>query len=292
MKPQAWSPRASVLEFLSSLFTARCQKVGEVTALSDRIRPEDSQVLLDLGAKLLAYAADVQSLGTPEAVLDALHKITSPALRLNVLCAGRLPLNVTDWGAVRLGETVFLHKSAPKGWWEEWLERVPNHNPPLYLMARMSLAPVTETEMLHILTPIGADRWGFELSMKYGMRDMFICPVGGRWLVVFWSARVLTKVLTEPLRIMIFAAASFAGMRLEQLFETHAETYGAYTRLTPRELAVLRFLSWGDPPHKIAERLGLGEETVRTHLKKLKAKLGANTQTHAVAQAMRQRLIV
>jgi DNA-binding CsgD family transcriptional regulator len=35
----------------------------------------------------------------------------------------------------------------------------------------------------------------------------------------------------------------------------------------------------------------LGEETVRSHLKKAQAKLGACTRTHAVAQAIRRRLI-
>jgi len=266
--------------------------MGPVTALAKASKPEDHQRVSDLGAKLLAYATDVQSLGTAEAVLDGLHRITSPALKLNVLGAGRLPLEVCDWDSFQLGMTVFKHTSAPKGWWEEWRQRAPHHNPAGYFLARLSLAPVTRTEMLRALAPIGADRWEFELAMKYGMRDEFICPVGGRWLVIFWSARVLTKILAEPLRIMIFAAASFAAVRLEQLQETRAERDGAYTRLTSREQAVLRLLSMGRSTHEIADGLGLGEETVRTHLKKFKAKLGARSQAQAVAQAMRQRLII
>ncbi|MGO9486081.1 MAG: LuxR C-terminal-related transcriptional regulator [Rhodomicrobium sp.] len=262
------------------------------TALAKAIEPDSFQGVSDLSAKLLTYATDVQSLATPDAVLDGLHKITSPALKLNLLGAGRLPLKVCDWDALQLGTTVFLHKSAPSGWWEEWLQRAPNHNPAGYFLARMALAPVTRSEMLRRLAPIGADRWEFELAMKFGMRDEFICPVGGRWLVMFWSARVLTKVLTEPLRITIFAAASFAAMRLEQLLDTRAERDGAYTRLTPRELAAIRLLSFGHSTQEIAKLLGLGKETVRTHLKNVKAKLGAQSQAQAVAQAMRQRLVI
>ncbi|MGO8954588.1 MAG: response regulator transcription factor [Rhodomicrobium sp.] len=265
--------------------------MGEATALAKAIKPE-IQGVLDLGEKLLTYATDVQSLTTPEAVLNGLHRITSPALKLNLLGAGRLPLEVCNWDAFQLGTTVFVHQSAPKGWWEEWLERAPHHNPAAYFLARLALAPVARTEMLRMLAPIGADRWEFELAMKYGMRDEFICPVGGRWLIILWSARVLTPVLTEPLRIEIFAAASFAAMRLEQLLETRAERHGAYTRLTPRERAVIRLLSLGKSTQEIAEQLGIGEETVRTHLKNLKAKLGVRNQSHAVAQAMRQRLII
>jgi LuxR family quorum sensing-dependent transcriptional regulator len=37
--------------------------------------------------------------------------------------------------------------------------------------------------------------------------------------------------------------------------------------------------------------LGLGEETVRSHIKKAQTKLGARNSMHAVSQAMRLRLI-
>ncbi len=233
--------------------------MGHAPALAKATKPEIQDVL-DVGAKLLAYASDVHSLTTPEAVLNGLHRITSLALRLNLIGAGRLPVNVSDWDTFQLGTTVFIHQSAPKGWWEEWLERAPHHNPAAYFLARLALAPVTRTEMLQMLAPIGADRWEFELATKYAMRDEFICPVGGRWLVIFWSRRVLTPVLTEPLRIVIFAAASFAAMRLEQLIETHAERHGAYTRLTPRERAVIIFFPWESRLKRSRNNWGLGKK--------------------------------
>jgi DNA-binding CsgD family transcriptional regulator len=265
--------------------------MAEASALAKSVSQARPQADLDLGAKLLAYATDVQSLTSPEVVLDTLHRITNSALNLNFLGACRLPPNVGDWDALLLGKTVFVHKSA-RGFWEEWRQRAPHHNPALYFQSRLSLAPITLTEMLSMLAPTGADRWGIELGLKYKIRDGFICPVGGRWLLLFWSERVLTKVLTEPLRILIFAAASFAAMRLEKLVETQAEREGAYTWLTPRETAVIRLLSLGKSIREISKHLGLGEETVRTHLKKAKAKLGAQNLAQVVAQAMRHRLIV
>ncbi len=57
------------------------------------------------------------------------------------------------------------------------------------------------------------------------------------------------------------------------------------------ELAVLRLLSIGRPMREIAALLGLGEETVRSHLKKAQAKPGVHDQTHAVEQVIRQHLI-
>ena len=61
--------------------------------------------------------------------------------------------------------------------------------------------------------------------------------------------------------------------------------------LTPRELSVLKIASDGRTTDEIAGALGLGMETVRSHLKKARAKLGARNCTHAVAEAMRQLLI-
>ena len=68
-----------------------------------------------------------------------------------------------------------------------------------------------------MLEPIGIDRWADELALKYGMRDSFTCPVGGRWLIAFWSKRDLSNVLTPASRILLQAASSFAAERLEHL---------------------------------------------------------------------------
>jgi DNA-binding CsgD family transcriptional regulator len=62
-------------------------------------------------------------------------------------------------------------------------------------------------------------------------------------------------------------------------------------RLTQRELSVLKIASEGMTADEIARALGLGMETVRSHFKKARTKLGARTRTHAVAEAMRQLLI-
>ena len=66
---------------------------------------------------------------------------------------------------------------------------------------------------------------------------------------------------------------------------------GKRARVTARELAVLRLTSMGRQTEEIAHVLGLGEETVRSHLKKVQSKLGVRNRPHAVAEAMRQQLI-
>jgi DNA-binding CsgD family transcriptional regulator len=141
------------------------------------------------------------------------------------------------------------------------------------------------------LGPIGTERWPYELALQYGIRDALTCCVGQRWLVAYWSRQVLTNVLTEPLRLLLIAAAGFAAQRLEQVICANPRQVGNRPPITPRELAVLRLTSLGRTTNEVAELLGIGEETVRSHLKKVQAKLGVRNRAHAAAEGVRQQLI-
>src|SRR5262249_26334709 len=159
---------------------------------------------------------------------------------LSVLGAARFPLKSGDWASVRLGKSAFLHKSVPEGWWEEYDALARGKFRPMLFLATSSMAIHTWTEVRRMFQPIGIDKWTYELALKHGMRDGMCCPVGGRWVVAFWSRKELSNVVTRPLRIMMCAAASFAALRLEQLADDDPGISGSHARLTPRELAVLR----------------------------------------------------
>jgi DNA-binding NarL/FixJ family response regulator len=62
-------------------------------------------------------------------------------------------------------------------------------------------------------------------------------------------------------------------------------------RLTAREREVLELLAEGIGHEEIGKQLGIGAETVRTHLRKACERLGAATRTEAVATALRLGLI-
>jgi len=61
--------------------------------------------------------------------------------------------------------------------------------------------------------------------------------------------------------------------------------------LTEREREVLRLLADGLSNEDIGLRLGISPQTVRTHVQKAMARLGAVTRTQAVATALRESLI-
>jgi DNA-binding CsgD family transcriptional regulator len=244
-----------------------------------------------LQGRLSDYTSRVEQLTSPDHILDELHALTAENLPLSVLAAARFPIKSGDWEAIRLGQSLFIHKDVPKGWWEEYDALARGKFRPMLFLARSSLASYSWTEVTRMLQPVGVDRWTYELALKYGMRDGLTCPIGGRWVVGFWSRKELSHILTPPIRVMMVAAASFAALRLEQVTGLNTNRVGYRSRLTPREIAVLRLASTGAGCREVARALALGEETVRSHLKKAQVKLGVRNRTAAVAEALRQNFI-
>ena len=245
----------------------------------------------DLHVRLAEFAHGGSELRRAEDVLNALHTVSTSSLPLNVLGAMRLPVKSLDWDTIELGKSVFLHHEVPDGWWREHKVLAKSHFTPAIFLARSSLASFTWTELTRWFDPIGADRWSVELALKYGMRDGLTYGVGGRWILLFWSRKELSHILTPPNRILIAAAASFAALRLEQLVDADVDRIGSLPKLTARELAALRMVSVGRQTGEIAKQLAIGEETVRSHLKKAQAKLDALNRSHAACEALRLHLI-
>ena len=172
----------------------------------------------DVQGELLEFSRTVSAWQTPSEVLDALHHVTgctSPHLGfwerpdfLSSRAIGARSASANPSFCIRIFPTAGGTSNAALA---------PTHFTPNLFLARSSLASFTWTETKRMLEPVGMDRWADELGLKYGMRDGFTCPVGGRWLVAFWSKRDLSNVLTPASRIWLQAASSFAAERLEHL---------------------------------------------------------------------------
>jgi DNA-binding NarL/FixJ family response regulator len=61
--------------------------------------------------------------------------------------------------------------------------------------------------------------------------------------------------------------------------------------LTDREIEVLRKVATGTSNKIIASQLGVSEATVKSHMKSILSKLGANDRTHAVTIALKRGFI-
>jgi DNA-binding CsgD family transcriptional regulator len=68
------------------------------------------------------------------------------------------------------------------------------------------------------------------------------------------------------------------------------ETPNATARLTPRESDVLRLIARGCTYAQVADRLGISEHTVRSHIKNTYRKLGVRCGAAAVMRGVELRL--
>ena len=96
----------------------------------------------------------------------------------------------------------------------------------------------------------------------------------------------LRKELLETIR------AVHAGQkRVSPELATEIAEYATDDGLTPREVDVLRLVACGNANKEIAAQLSLTEETVKSHIRNILAKLGANDRTHAVAIGLKRGII-
>jgi len=94
--------------------------------------------------------------------------------------------------------------------------------------------------------------------------------------------RMMTRRLIDEFRSVARTRATSHQAR---------STASAGARLSPRELDVLRLLGAGLGTREISERLGLGVETVRTHVKSILRKLRVSSRRDAVDLAHRRGLL-
>ena len=103
--------------------------------------------------------------------------------------------------------------------------------------------------------------------------------------VGLWLGRKLTRpkerVVVREVEVMVPAPAAFVRD------EARLESLG----ITPRELEILELSAAGLSNREIAERAGVSENTVKTHLSRVFDKLGARRRTQAVQLGKELRLI-
>jgi two-component system NarL family response regulator len=82
-----------------------------------------------------------------------------------------------------------------------------------------------------------------------------------------------------------------AALKLIREFRKMVDDEAAKFNLTNRELEVLQLLAYGYTNKKIAEKMFISEQTVKSHVIHIFQKLGAADRTEAVAIALRKGLI-
>ena len=137
------------------------------------------------------------------------------------------------------------------------------------------------------------------LGFRAGMMALAVCALGA-WLLVLLRAH---PWFTEPAHLarltLFLAEGAFVAVLAFVVRSTalpsarrapDAEASGI-DPLTPRELEVLSLAATGLQVHEIARHLFVSRETVKSHLARGYAKLGARNRADAVARALQAGLI-
>jgi two-component system, NarL family, response regulator len=97
---------------------------------------------------------------------------------------------------------------------------------------------------------------------------------------------LLRKELLETIR-----AVHVGQKRISPEVAAEIAEHATDDALTPREIDVLRLIARGNANKIIAAELSLTEETVKSHVRNILSKLGANDRTHAVAIGLKRGII-
>ena len=106
---------------------------------------------------------------------------------------------------------------------------------------------------------------------------MGVIGILGGMLVALAALLVLVQAL-------VVALANYMPPEIAAGIAEHATD----DALSQREIEVLRQVADGNGNKRIAQLLGISEETVKAHMKNILSKLDANDRTHAVTIAVRR----
>jgi len=147
--------------------------------------------------------------------------------------------------------------------------------------ARMVLATKPDFA-LAIFTDVAELRTLFA-ALRLGVRGYLLKTMSANELVAAFE-RLATG------RTVIDAGLGAEAAMLAARTTATADWEGAHLGLSRREAEVLRSLATGAAIDAIARELGVGRETVRSHLRQIYRKLGVNERAAAVAVAWREGL--
>ncbi|MBV9038964.1 MAG: response regulator transcription factor [Acidobacteriaceae bacterium] len=91
--------------------------------------------------------------------------------------------------------------------------------------------------------------------------------------------------------LAIIRAVHAGQKRIPSEVAAELANHVAEDELSPRQIDILRLMAAGNANKQIANRLSIGEATVKSHVTQILSKLGANDRTHAVTIALKRGII-
>jgi LuxR family quorum sensing-dependent transcriptional regulator len=126
-------------------------------------------------------------------------------------------------------------------------------------------------------------------ASDFGLRHGFLIPIHGpNGYKACVSMAAATLDLSADAKVTLHLMALYAVDRLRRL---RGEAPATRSTLTAREREVLAWVATGKSASQISDTLRIAKRTVDEHTQTIVRKLGATNRAHAVAIALRDRLI-
>lgn len=214
-------------------------------------------------------------------------------------------LVVQDRAVVRAGLAALIRKESDldlvgeAGAGSEALRLVRNHQPDVVIMdlhstideleapkavreacASTRILMLTDDDECGVFAALSAEADGYCLREAEFERihSAITCVASGEFWLDSSIARKVVKTLLDTIAILGSEAQDrSAGPEIDAL--------------SPRELEVLSLVAQGLSNQKIAERLGISAETVKSHIRHIMKKLVVNDRTQAAVKALKRGLI-
>jgi DNA-binding NarL/FixJ family response regulator len=202
--------------------------------------------------------------------------------RIRVLC-------VDDHSVVRDGIAALIDMerdmevvaSAATG--EEAVQLFQRHRPDVTLMD-LQLPGISGFAAIRAICDLDPAARIIVLTMHRG--DVDISKAQGAGACAYLLKSTLSDNLIRAIR-----EVHAGGTAVGEMTPSHVHKRSSRTPLTPREEDVIRLVGDGLRNKEIASSLGISEETVQAHIKKIFAKLEVHDRTAALAVAIRRGIV-
>jgi DNA-binding NarL/FixJ family response regulator len=216
------------------------------------------------------------------ALVSAIHLKPGAKFVIRVLCVDDHPL-LREGIAALIGNQTDMELIGEASDGREALEEFRKHRPDVTLMD-------LQMPSMNGIDAISAIRGEFPeariIILTTHAGDVLISRALKAGVRAYLTKSLLRKELLETIR-QVHAGQKRISPEAAMEIAAHATD----DALTPREIDVLRLVACGNANKEIAARLVLTEETVKSHIRNILSKLGANDRTHAATIGLRRGII-
>lgn len=238
----------------------------------------------DYGRDAFDFVEGLNKSTTVSAVMDDAERAFNRFGFETIIIAG-LPLNSSADFSSRV-----IAKRWPTKWYELYTKLNYEHVDPVVRHCRQTAAPFEWADAPYdpIKEPRAAEV--MHRATDFRMSKGFLTPIHG---IDGFRAAISLGGQDLDLHARSKRALHFMSLYVFEAICNFVDPPNeANVRLTPRERETLTWASLGKTAYEIGAILHIGQRTVEEHLATAARKLGASNRTHAVAIAIRNRLII